>query len=595
MERIPMWLGIGAVAAGVSAAALAGAGAAAAETESDGSGPSPAASNSEPADPGPAADAPADDTTPQDAEPEPEPGPEDEDLDEGLEEELGDEVEEVGEVEEELGEDPVENDPTEEPVDEAVDEQLEDVTVPTPGADGDTGGEPTDDTVDEATDAKKEEAATDVEVPVTVTEPAPVDDAAPEAGFTTTAAMMSRQGDEKDITTSDFVAPALSVPALPTPLPSPFGFVQQLPPVVKAFGSVVFDILGAVTKFITGPPQLPPGSTVTVRTSTLEIADGRRASADWYFPDTDEPPTRIIYLQHGFLANGTMYSHTAAYLAERTNSVVVAPTLTSNPFRADDFWLGGDPMYRAVAELFTGDREALNASAAAAGYTTRYGATATLPSDFVLVGHSLGGGLVAGASGHYARFVTASGESNHLAGVISLDGVPPRNDIVENSLAALDATGTYIPFLELHAPTNLFNSTSNITQALNAGRAGKFHGVELDGGVHMDSMLGGNPVIQLSAYVVAGFPKPQNPPAAQQLMAGWINDMFADRIDADTGACAGAKCTGIYGPPGSRVEIPTGKGRATARVLGSAVATSRPTLIPVSLWQSTRAVLLPVA
>lgn len=555
--------------------------AAAAETESDGSGPSPAASSSEPADPGPAADAPADDTTPQDAEPEPEPepGPEDEDLDEGLEEELG--------------EDAVENEPTDEPVDETVDEQLEDVTVPTPGADGDTGGVPTDEAADVATDADEEEVATDVEVPVTVPEPAPADDTAPEAGFTTT--MMSRQGNEKGITTGGFVAPALSVPALPTPLPSPFGFVQQLPPVVKAFGSVVFDVLGAVTKFVTGPAQLPPGSTVTVRTSTLEIADGRRVSADWYFPDTDEPPTRIIYLQHGFLANGTMYSHTAAYLAERTNSVVVAPTLTSNPFRADDFWLGGDPMYRAVAELFTGDREALNASAAAAGYTTRYGATATLPSDFVLVGHSLGGGLVAGVSGHYARFVTASGESNHLAGVISLDGVPPRDDIVENSLELLDATGTYIPFPELHAPTNYLNSTSNITQALNAGRAGKFHGVELDGGVHMDSMLGGNPVIQLSAYVVAGFPKPQNPPAAQQLMAGRINDMFADRIDADTGACAGAECTGIYGPPGSRVEIPTGKGRATARILGTAVATSRPTVIPVSLWQSTRAVLLPVA
>lgn len=148
-----MWLGIGAVAAGVSAAALAGAGVPAAGTESDGS-------------PAPllrrrlrtggfgtrGGRAPADDTTPQDAEPEPEP----------------------------------ESEPIDEPVDETADEQLEDVTVPTPGAGSDTGGEPTGETVDEATSAKEGEAATDVEVPVTVTEPAPADGAVPEADLITT-------------------------------------------------------------------------------------------------------------------------------------------------------------------------------------------------------------------------------------------------------------------------------------------------------------------------------------------------------------------------------------------------------------------------
>ncbi|KUI30308.1 hypothetical protein AU195_00920 [Mycobacterium sp. IS-1496] len=587
MERIPIWLGIGVVTAGVSAAALAGAGAAAAETEADGPGPSPA-SSSEQTNPGPDA---ADDTTTLDDDPEPE-------AEEAEDEET---LDERPVDEEPVDEEPVDEEPVdEEPVDEVpVDEE--------PVGEEPVDAEPRDEKpADEPTDTNPVVENEPVENEPVENEPVgnlPVDDVAVADELEPTATAMfeadsaaARVGrqDEFDAPAHDFVAP-LTVPALPSPLPSPFGFIDQLPPVVKAFGSVVFDFLGAVTKVITGPPQLPPGSTVTVRTSTLEIADGRRVSADWYFPDTDEPPTRIIYLQHGFLANGTMYSHTAAYLAERTNSVVVAPTLTSNPFRTDDFWLGGDPMYRAVAELFTGDREALNASAVAAGYTTRYGATATLPQDFVLVGHSLGGGLVAGASGHYARFVTANGEANHLAGVISLDGVPPRTDIVGNSLQALDATGTYVPFLELHAPTNYLNSTSNITQALNAGRAGKFHGVELNGGVHMDSMLGGNPVIQLSAYLVAGFPEPQNPPAAQHLMAGWINDMFAGRIDADTGTCTGADCTGIYGLPGSRVEIPTRKGRATATVLGTPVATSRPAIIPVSLWQPTRSVLLPVA
>jgi hypothetical protein len=63
-------------------------------------------------------------------------------------------------------------------------------------------------------------------------------------------------------------------------------------------------------------------------------------TADWYFPTTGNPD-RLIYLQHGFLAGGPMYSYTASYLAERTNSVVVATTITSNPFAKNGMWVGG--------------------------------------------------------------------------------------------------------------------------------------------------------------------------------------------------------------------------------------------------------------
>ncbi|WP_197376724.1 alpha/beta hydrolase [Mycolicibacterium baixiangningiae] len=569
MQRIPMWLGIGAVTAGVSAAALAGAGAASAETE-DGSGP-PAATSAEQSTAEAESEAPDVTEEPVDEEPVDEEPVDEEPVDE-----------------EPVDEEPVEEEPTDEvPVDEepADDSVADDAPI----SDGDD--------LDDTTAPGDEEEPAPPIVPaddtVVVEEPAPplVET---EDGPGTTTAVMSRQPDEPGPVAREFTAPPVSFPAPGTPLPSPFPFLDQLPPLARAIGSVAFDLIGAVVKVFTGPPQLPPGSTVSVRTSTLEIADGHRVTADWYFPAGDVPPERMIYLQHGFLAIGPMYSYTAAHLAERTNSVVVAPTLTSNPFAADGVWLGGDPMYRAVAELFTGDREAVTASAVAAGYTERYGPTAVLPDDFVLVGHSLGGGFVAGVAGQYARAVTANGRPNHLAGVISLDGVPPRDDIVGDSLEALDDSGTYVPFIELHAPTNYLNSISNITEALDAGRDGKFHGVELNGGVHMDSMLGSNPIIQLAAYVVAGFPQPQNPPAAQQLMAGWINDMFDDRINAATGACAGAACTGTYGPAGSTVEIPTGKGRATATVLGTPPATLR-SIVPASLWRPTRTVLLPVA
>jgi pimeloyl-ACP methyl ester carboxylesterase len=343
----------------------------------------------------------------------------------------------------------------------------------------------------------------------------------------------------------------------------------RLPSLLDVVGSAIFEALGAVTRFVAGPPQLPSGSTVTVRSSTLEIAPGHTVPADWYYPAGDDPPDRIILLQHGFLAAGPMYSYTAAYLAQHTNSVVVAPSLSSNPFAVDGFWLGGDPMYRAVAGLFLGDRTALTASAIAAGYAARYGADVALPDEFVLAGHSLGGGLAPGAAGYYAEAVEESGADNHLAGVVLLDGVPP-DGVLPAALDRLDGLDRYIPVLELGAPWNFWNSTSDVNVALTTARPGIFNGLVLKGGVHMDSMQGGNWLIQTSAYLAAGFPKPQNQAAAKVIAAGWINDMFEGRIDAATGRCSGDDCQGVYGDPGSTVVIETTKGAARGVAIGKA-------------------------
>ena len=124
-----------------------------------------------------------------------------------------------------------------------------------------------------------------------------------------------------------------------------------------------------------------------------------------------------------------MYSYTAATLAEQTNSIVVAPSLTSNFFDADGAWLGGMPMHQAVADLFVGDREALTESAsAAAGYEV------TLPTRFVLAGHSLGGSLVMGAAGDMVDNDNAA--IADLAGVLLLDSVDV-NDTVPMALQKL--------------------------------------------------------------------------------------------------------------------------------------------------------------
>jgi hypothetical protein len=74
----------------------------------------------------------------------------------------------------------------------------------------------------------------------------------------------------------------------------------------------------------------------------------------------------------------------------------------------------------------------------------------------------------------------------------------------------------------------------------------------LVGGSHVDSMRGGNPLIQFSQQLVAGFSKPQNVAAAQILMVGWVNDMFAGNQD-----------DGIYLDSGEEFVLDTPAGRAT--------------------------------
>ncbi|TQK29336.1 hypothetical protein FBY28_2338 [Arthrobacter sp. SLBN-53] len=342
-------------------------------------------------------------------------------------------------------------------------------------------------------------------------------------------------------------------------LPNLLGWLQGLTEnLIRGVGSLVFNTIQALEALLTGPPAVPANSPVTVRTSTILLANGQRVQANWYFPDVPEgaqQPDRLILLQHGFFALAPMYSYTAAELAVRTNSIVVTPTLSSNFFADDDAWLNGAGMWNNIAELFVGDRIALNDSARDAGYV------GVLPQKFGLAGHSAGGQLV----GAVAGYLVDKGAADDLVGVITLDGVP-TGSVMPDALAKLqayeDATGRYIPVREIGAPPNLFNFISNINESLNAARPGRFNGVVLAGGVHMDSMRGGNPIVQFLASVLAGFPQPQNPPAVWQLSAEWFNDWF----DGDTD-------NGDDLVPGSTLPISTPDGTAYGVVLGRSVPT----------------------
>ena len=565
MAQLSVWMGAGVVAAGMSAALIAGADTASADTDTTGGSASSvdsattaaaADSDSESDDTDEAGGAGAADADEDDAEAE--------DSDET---ELTDELDDASDPDDASDlVDAVED------VDAVADaDAVEDAEERTREADAGSASQPA---VDDVTD------------PARAADPSEGDAVAPEAE----PDLLEGEPDKADALTA---APRDSVTAGPEPVsetPSAARFAadtivaQQMssalsaPQVMAApaprtfqevIQSLVMDIIGVAVRFVSGPPIAAPGTDVTVRSSRLEITEGRYVRADWYYPDSDEPPQRLIYLQHGYLGVGPMYSYTASWLAHRTNSIVVAPTLSSNRYVRDGFWLGDDQAHRATADLLLGDREALTASAVAAGFAKKYGAGAALPETFTLVGHSLGAGVAAGAAGYYADAVIASGATNRLAGIVLLDGAPP-GDVLGQALDKLDGLGADIPVLELGAPRE--EGSRRVDEALNGHRPGRFNGIVLDDGQHLDSMQGGSWLIQLVSYLYQGFPTEQNKAAAQTIIAGWVNDIFAGRIDPTTGLCDGDDCAGIYAAPGQTVSIETPKGPATGAVIGSVIA-----------------------
>jgi acetyl esterase/lipase len=315
--------------------------------------------------------------------------------------------------------------------------------------------------------------------------------------------------------------PEFAAVAVASPLAAPVTATATAPllnALLDLVGAIIFGVYNVAIQLLGGPPMVPPGSTVTVISSRLRLdcgcapGSGQSVPVDWYIPE-DPEPDRMIYLQHGFLAAGPWYSYTAATLAEQTKSIVVAPSITSNFLKYDQCWLGGAPMHQAMAGLFAEGNTALSESALAAGYA------GAIPDRVVLMGHSAGGAAVSGT----ARWMVENGSIDRLAGVVLLDGVGMNGKMAED-LAKVPAE---IPIYQLAAPKYMWNMFGSGTTALMEARPdADFYGVTLAGGSHVDSMQGGNFLIQFAQQLVAGFSSPQNVAAAKILMVGWVNDMF---------------------------------------------------------------------
>ncbi|QZT65410.1 alpha/beta hydrolase [Mycolicibacterium austroafricanum] len=282
--------------------------------------------------------------------------------------------------------------------------------------------------------------------------------------------------------------------------------------IVENLATSFYDWYTGTMQFLAGPVRAPFGSWVRVERSSLTIGDGVVVSADWYFPPGKTPPKGLIYLQHGMWATASFYSATAAYLAEKTHSIVVAPTLTWNAFDTEQYPLMLASTHRAVAELFTGDRVELTASARQAGFRGE------LPTRVVLAGHSAGGGLVVGT----ARYMVERGVGGDLAGVVMLDGVGTAG-IMSLDLLRIPRS---IPVYNIAATPDLWNDNGRASERLRLLRPDMFTGVLVRGGHHCDSMQSVSGTVQFMAYLAAGFSSAWNVEANEILSAGWINDML---------------------------------------------------------------------
>lgn len=344
-------------------------------------------------------------------------------------------------------------------------------------------------------------------------------------------------------------------------------------------GTAFYNFYTGAMQFLAGPARPPFGSRVRVESSSLTIVNGFGdevvVPVDWYFPPDKVEPKGLIYLQHGMLATSAFYGATAAYLAEKTHSIVVAPTLTWNIFDFENLPLMLSHTHRAIADLFAGDRAALTASARAAGYTT------ALPTKIVLAGHSAGGGLVVGS----ARYMVERGLGADLAGVVMLDGAGFAT--LSQDLAKIPRS---IPVYNLAADPDTWNNFGDATRRLVQERPDSFTGVVIVGGRHSDSMQSCSMLIQLAAYFATGFSSPFNIAINQALASGWISDMLDGtrnpRLYGSSGSGGNTAAGLLTGTRSTSVTLTSPTGKIVADVCVGDRPGSACSSVPNGIWHA---------
>jgi dienelactone hydrolase len=260
-------------------------------------------------------------------------------------------------------------------------------------------------------------------------------------------------------------------------------------------------------------------------------------SADWWFPDRD--PVGLVWLQHGFTRKPAHVRGLAAVLAEQVAAVVVAPAISSRFVSRSGYWINGPRLHDAITRLLTDGRSRLEASAGAASGR----ADLVLPERLVLAGHSAGGNLAAAVAGRLAVAGHDGGPATDaLAGVVMFDGVDHGGAIgvaLDRLVGASDR-----PVWTIAAPDSRCNAGGKGTVILQRERAGRFVGVRLEGGTHIDAEGSDS---GRAARLVCGTPTIENVDALRVLAVDWTTNLFAGTPQAAMLAGTGAGTTSNLG------------------------------------------------
>jgi hypothetical protein len=279
----------------------------------------------------------------------------------------------------------------------------------------------------------------------------------------------------------------------------------------KTFMTWMVGITTVVSMAMAGAPYPGGGGSGTAPQGMI-LAQNAVVAADWYFPTaTDGPVTAngVIWLQRDGASSTSSFTRLATELARQTNSIVVAPTFRS--FDKPGGSVDGTDLAQAVAQLFVGDRVALNISATAAGYQ------GPLPEKFLIVGLGKGAGFATEVGG----YTVDNGAATDLLGVVMIDGVV-KNDQFTSSLSKLDSVG--IPDYLIAAPhRGAPNARSRTTELLSLLHPGQFVGIRMP-------LKGRDTVIAASV--------------------GWINDIY-------NGYGPTNPQFGVYGNPNDGTYVPS--------------------------------------